>query len=115
MPKCSDADRDCLEAEPLLERLVAAEHVAAIPETEISDSEMPSALRAVPADKSYDSNGLLRHVAAPKAKAVIPSKKLRGHTVAQSKALQGLWRGRTLLQSSDLLLANCRLPLVECT
>ncbi len=82
MPKCSDADRDCPEAESLLERLVAVEHIAAIPETEISDSEMPPALRAVPADKSYDSNGLLRHVAAPKAKAVIPSKKLRGHTVA---------------------------------
>lgn len=115
MLRRSGAAEDCLKAERLLERLVALELIAAIPETEISDSEMPPAPRAVPADKSYDSNGLLRHVAAPKAKAVIPSKKLRGHTVAQSKALQGLWRGRTLLQSSDLLLANCRLPLVECT
>jgi len=77
---------DCLQAEPLLERVVAGPE----PETsdfepsgsETSDSETPDsgqtpALGAVLADRGYDSNDLLKYVASLEAEAVIPAKKNR--------------------------------------
>lgn len=62
---------DCPQAEPLLERVVAAS------EPETSESETPPALGAVLADKGYDSDDLLTYVASLKAEAVIPAKKNR--------------------------------------
>jgi hypothetical protein len=77
---------DCPQAEPLLERIVAvlepeiSDLEATDPETpdsETPDSEQPPALGAVLADKSYDSDDLLKYVASLKAEAVIPAKKSR--------------------------------------
>jgi putative transposase len=77
---------DCPQAEPLLERVVAAEQVVPTSEIETSDSETPDTetldteqcpvLGAV-FDKGRDSDDLLKYVASLKAEAVIPAKKNR--------------------------------------
>jgi transposase len=67
---------DCPQAEPLLERIVAASEQR-LPGSKALNFGQSPAFGAVLADKGYDSNALLKYTASLKAEAVVSSKKNR--------------------------------------